>query len=128
MSGSSIAARMLRTSSLARHRQGDVDGTTYRWLVDAAGAYHGMLARQQPSMASLARFSCRNAYTLGTFSCSAATSTPSMSGSSIALEVAVQRVRDAGHEVIEFDTQDFKEYYALAIKLLVGLPLPARGG
>jgi hypothetical protein len=27
---------------------------------------------------------CHNAYTLGTFSCSAATSTPSMSGSSIA--------------------------------------------
>lgn len=33
-----------------------------------------------------------------------------------ALELAVQRVRDAGHEVIEFDTQDFKEYYALALK------------
>ncbi|KWU46948.1 amidase [Rhodotorula sp. JG-1b] len=33
-----------------------------------------------------------------------------------ALEMAVQRVRDAGHEVIEFDTKDFNEYYTLAGK------------
>ncbi|GAA5965928.1 hypothetical protein JCM8115_000750 [Rhodotorula mucilaginosa] len=33
-----------------------------------------------------------------------------------ALELAVQRVRDAGHEVIEFDTKEFNEYYTLAGK------------
>ncbi|GAA5983556.1 hypothetical protein JCM10908_000333 [Rhodotorula pacifica] len=33
-----------------------------------------------------------------------------------ALETAVQRVRDAGHEVIEFDVKDFDQYYALAGK------------
>ncbi|GAA5864169.1 hypothetical protein JCM3774_001242 [Rhodotorula dairenensis] len=33
-----------------------------------------------------------------------------------ALELSIERVRAAGHEVIEFDAKDFNEYYALALK------------